>query len=117
MKKILLVAVSALVLSGSGNVWAGGDVGAGKLAVEQHGCVACHGAGLNAPIDPTYPKLAGQAQSYLQHSLTAYRRVAGASNSRVNAIMNGQAAALTDQDIVNISTYIASLPGTLILKK
>ena len=117
MKKILLVAASALVMSGAGNVWAGGDVAAGKLAVEQHGCVACHGVGLNAPIDPTYPKLAGQHQSYLQHALIAYRRAAGASNSRVNAIMNGQAAALTDQDIANISTYIASLPGSLVLQK
>jgi cytochrome c553 len=115
MKKILLVTAIAMTFAAS--AWAGGDINEGKAAVEKFGCAACHGADFNSPIDPSYPKLAGQHQNYLQHALVAYRRGGGVQNGRVNAIMNGQAQPLTDKDIANISTYIASLPGSLVVQK
>ncbi|MET3107555.1 cytochrome c553 [Oxalobacteraceae bacterium GrIS 2.11] len=115
MKKILLaIAMTATVAT---SAWAGGDISEGKAAVEKYGCAACHGADLNSPIDPTYPKLAGQHQNYLAHALVAYRRGGGVANGRVNAIMNGQAKPLTDKDIANITAYIASLPGNLVVQK
>jgi len=97
MKKLLLLAVSVALMS---NAWAGGDAAQGKAAVEKYGCIACHGADFKSPIDPTYPKLAGQHQDY-----------------RVNAIMNGQAKPLTNTDIQNITAYISNLPGTLVMQK
>jgi cytochrome c553 len=115
MKKILLV--TAIAMTFAANVWAGGDINEGKAAVEKFGCAACHGANLNSPIDPSYPKLAGQHQNYLEHALVAYRRGGGVANGRVNAIMNGQAKPLTDKDIANITAYIASLPGSLVIQK
>jgi len=118
MKKLLLLAGTAagaaIFVS---NVWAGGDVTEGKAAVDKYGCAACHGVDFKSPIDPTYPKLAGQHQDYLAHALVAYRRGGGVANGRVNAIMNGQAAPLTDKDIQNITAYISGLPGTLVLQK
>jgi cytochrome c553 len=113
----LLLAGAALSLAVAANSWAGGDVAAGKAAVEKYGCAACHGADLNSPIDPTYPKLAGQPQDYLAHALVAYQRGADVANGRVNPIMSGQAKALSAKDIENITAYIHSLPGSLVLKK
>jgi len=114
MKKLLLLAVSVALMS---NAWAGGDAAQGKAAVEKYGCIACHGADFKSPIDPTYPKLAGQHQDYLEHALVAYRRGGGVANGRVNAIMNGQAKPLTNTDIQNITAYISNLPGTLVMQK
>jgi cytochrome c553 len=37
----------------------------GTALFGQHLCVTCHGAGGNAPIIGTYPKLAGQNKGYL----------------------------------------------------
>jgi len=114
MKKLLLLAVSVALMS---NAWAGGNASEGKAAVEKYGCVACHGVDFKSPIDPTYPKLAGQHQDYLEHALVAYRRGGGVANGRVNAIMNGQAKPLSNTDIQNITAYISGLPGTLVMQK
>ena len=114
MKKLLLLAASAILMT---SAWAGGNASDGKAAVEKFGCTACHGVDFKSPIDPSYPKLAGQHQDYLEHALVAYRRGGGVANGRVNAIMNGQAGALTDKDIQNITADISSLPGTLVLQK
>ena len=50
-------------------------------------CASCHGANFNTPIDPSYPKLAGQHADYLYVALKAYqiaattRRSAAATRS------------------------------------
>lgn len=65
-------------------------------------CAACHGADGNSAI-AEYPKLAGQHASYLATSLKGYR-----DGSRVNAIMQGMAMPLSDEDIADLSAYFAS---------
>jgi cytochrome c553 len=115
MKKIVLAAVISITFVT--NSWASGDIQAGKAAVEKFGCVACHGADFNTPTDPTYPKLAGQNQDYLAHTLVAYKRASDVPNRRVNAIMDGQVKALSSKDIQNIAAYIHSLPGSLVVRK
>lgn len=90
----------------------------GRVIVEKANCAACHGAGLNAPILPVYPKLAGQYVDYLYYSLKAYK--VGNSNAqygRNNAVMSSQVQAYTDADLQDISAYIASLPGNFVIKK
>lgn len=120
MKKTKLMVsavIAAVAMTLACTAWAGGDIQAGKLAVEKYGCVACHGADFNSSIDPSYPKLAGQHQDYLAHALVAYQRGAAGPNGRVNAIMNGQAKALSQKDIQNIAAYLHSLPGALVVRK
>ncbi|WP_050462522.1 c-type cytochrome [Herbaspirillum autotrophicum] len=117
MKKILTCAVVAVASTISLSAVAGGNVDAGKALAEKYNCASCHGKDYNSPIDPSYPKLAGQHVDYLQHALIAYRRGGDAMNGRTNAIMGAQAKALTDQDIQNIAAYLHSLPGTLVLRK
>ncbi|MCD6026484.1 MAG: cytochrome c [Solimicrobium sp.] len=117
MKNFLLLVSAAMSLLLATHCQAGGDINAGKIAVEKYGCVACHGADFNTPIDPSYPKLAGQHADYLAHTLVAYQRDFKAPNRRVNAIMNGQAKPLSSKDIQNISAYIHNLPGSLVVRK
>lgn len=117
MKKNLALAVALVASAISFSAFAGGNVDAGKAAAEKFNCAACHGKDFNSPIDPTYPKLAGQHQDYLAHALIAYQRGGDAANGRSNAIMGGQAKLLSRQDIVNIAAYLHSLPGSLVLRK
>ena len=119
MKKLLTLAAVLGAVSISFSAYAAGDIEAGKAAVAKYNCATCHGADFNSPIDPTYPKLAGQHRDYLQHALTAYKRgnAEGVMNGRSNPIMGAQVAPLSEQDIVNIATYLSSLPGSLVLRK
>jgi cytochrome c553 len=117
MKKILTFAALAISASISFSAYAGGSVEAGKAAVAKFGCGACHGMDFKSPIDPSYPKLAGQHADYIEHALTAYQRGGDGPNGRSNAIMGGQAKALSDQDKKDIAAYIHSLPGPLVVRK
>jgi len=63
-------------------------------------CAACHGAdGNNAT--PENPKLAGQHAKYIVKQLTNFKK-----GERKNAVMNGFAAALSDQDMKDIGAYL-----------
>lgn len=116
MKRFLSMTTAGLLLV-SQSVLAGGNVEAGKLAAEKFNCASCHGKDFQSPIDPAYPKLAGQHQDYLVQALKAYQRGDKGPNGRANAIMGGQAKALSAADIENIAAYLHSLPGTLVLQK
>lgn len=117
MKKLIASAVVLLSATVSFHASANDRIEAGKAAVTKFNCASCHGADYNSPIDPAYPKLAGQHKDYLEHALIAYRRGAGGPNSRSNPIMGPLAKQLSDQDIKNIAAYLHSLPGTLVVRK
>ena len=68
-------------------------------------CTACHGPeGVSA--NPEWPNLAGQNAPYLLHQLQAFK-----NGSRVNALMSGQAALLSDEDMADLAVYYESLPS------
>ena len=92
----------------SGNAEAGEKLATAKNAKTGQSCVDCHGAEGNAPIDETYPKLAGQYYDYIAHSLQAYR-----SGDRDHPLMSSQAKSLTDQQISDLGVYFASSPSEL----
>jgi cytochrome c553 len=117
MKKILALTVMMLSSLIALNASAAGRIEAGKAAAEKYNCASCHGADYNTPIDPSYPKLAGQHKDYLEQSLIAYKRGGDGPNGRANAIMGAQVKPLSNQDIRNIAAYLHSLPGSLVLKR
>ena len=85
--------------------WAGAASAAGSVERGQEKsatCVACHGAEGIATA-PQWPNLAGQYTDYLEHALQAYR-----SGNRQNAIMQGFAAQLSDQDIEDLAAYFSA---------
>ena len=81
-----------------------GDAAAGKA--KSAVCAACHGAAGKAAV-PNYPNLAGQNKAYLISALKAYKNKE--RNGGMAAIMQGQAAALSDQDIENLTAYYSEM--------
>jgi cytochrome c553 len=75
-------------------------------------CAACHGEngrGVDAPMTPKPPVLAGQHGDYLEQALIAYR-----NGRRKNAIMAGMAQSLANEDEVRImAAYFASQASPL----
>ena len=76
-------------------------------------CASCHGANFSTPIDPSYPKLAGQHGDYLYYALKAYQTDKNPQIGRNNAIMMGMSRPFTHAEAKILSAYFASLPGEL----
>jgi cytochrome c553 len=104
MKKLGLLLCLSVTLSA--NALSQGDPEAGKS--KSMACAACHGNDGNSAVD-TNPKLAGQHADYITKQLTEFQLAAksGGAEGRNNAIMNGMAAALSEQDIVDLAAFFA----------
>ena len=80
-----------------------GDALAGKA--KSTTCQACHGLD-GKSVDPTYPNLAGQHESYMEKALRDYR-----GGRRTNPVMGPMAANLSDQDILDLAAWYAKQEG------
>jgi cytochrome c553 len=76
-------------------------------------CVSCHGANFSKPIDPSYPKLAGQHADYLSVALKSYKTEHNASVGRSNGVMAGQVKQFSNAELKAIAGYISTLPTEL----
>lgn len=76
-------------------------------------CASCHGADLNKPIDPTYPKIAGQHADYLYVALKSYQTEGNPQVGRNNAIMGGIAKQFKPAELKALANYVGSMPGSL----
>ena len=87
----------------------------GKVAdlLTKGACTSCHGDNFNKPIDPTYPKLAGQPADYLFVALKAYKTEGRATWGRSNGIMAGIAKQFTNNELKALANYLHTLPGDL----
>jgi hypothetical protein len=83
-------------------LYSAGDATRGVVA-----CITCHGPKGQSAAG-TWPKLAAQHPAYVARQLKNYKE-----GVRVNAIMMGMAAALTDQDMQNIAAYLAQQQPSL----
>ena len=90
-----------------------GDAVQAEALLKKGNCASCHGEGLNKPIDPSYPKLAGQHNDYLFVALKAYQTDNNSKIGRGNPIMAGQAKLFTHAELKILANYIGSLPGDL----
>jgi cytochrome c553 len=104
MKRLLLPLVALTALFSANSAFAAGDVTAGKAKTAL--CASCHGAN-GIAVMGMYPNLAGQNEAYLVSALTAYR--SKERNGGMAAIMQMQAANLSDADIEDIAAYFSSL--------
>lgn len=111
MPILLRHAALLLALSVAATAVQAADVAAGQAKADAV-CAACHGKDGNTPIDPSYPKLAGQHREFLVRALLDYK-----SGSRKNAVMSGLAQPLSRADIDNLAAYYAGLPGSLRVKR
>lgn len=76
-------------------------------------CTSCHGANLNKPIDPSFPKIAGQHRDYLFVALKSYKTDGNTTWGRSNAIMGGVAKQFTNAELKELANYIGKQPGEL----
>lgn len=65
-------------------------------------CASCHGADGNSGT-PANPKLAGQHPQYLVKQLQEFK-----TDKRKSAVMKGFASVLSDDDMANISAWLAA---------
>lgn len=107
MRRLLPNTVLAIALAIGATAAQAADLAAGKAKADAV-CAACHGKDGNTPIDPSYPKIAGQYRDFLVRTLLDYQ-----SGARKNAIMAAQAQPLTRAEINDLAAYYASLPGSL----
>jgi cytochrome c553 len=87
---------------------AGQAVAVGTFSAAPGGaCFQCHGSAGEGDATAGFPRLAGQAYSYLFKSLQDY-----ASGARQNDIMSPIAEALTEQQMRDVAAYYAGLHDT-----
>jgi cytochrome c553 len=88
--------------------YAAGDAVRGEVLADT--CKGCHAVDSYTNVYPTYhvPRIAGQSAGYLAAALTLYR-----DGNRAHPTMLAQAASFSDQDIQDISAYLASVDPQL----
>ena len=89
------------------------DASKGAALVKKGACVSCHGDNFSKPIDPTYPKIAGQHSDYLFVAMKAYKTENNPQVGRGNAVMAGIAKQFTNAEMKELASYISHLPGDL----
>lgn len=104
MKHLVLPIIAITALLGANAAFAAGDAAAGKAKTVV--CASCHGAE-GIAVAPMYPNLAGQNEAYIASSLHAFRDKT--RNGGMAALMQMQAANLTDADIDDLAAYFSSL--------
>jgi cytochrome c553 len=90
----------AMVVAVSG-AQAAGDAEAGKA--KSVTCLACHGPEGNS-VNPIWPKLAGQHESYITKQLMDFR-----NDKRADPLMTTQAKILqSEQDVADLAAYFSA---------
>jgi len=102
---IIFAAVAATALPGAAQNAIKPDLAKGEASFAGV-CAACHAPDGNSLI-PVNPKLAQQHPQYIVKQLTEFK-----AGKRVNAVMNGMAAPLSNEDMVNIAYWVASKKAT-----
>ena len=99
--------MSSILLSFGTYVTAAGDAAAGKAKTVV--CAACHGQdGNGVEALPMQPRLAGQHAEYTEKQIRDFQL-----KERENASMAPMVAGLSEEDVLNVSAYYASLKGTV----
>lgn len=81
--------------------------------LQKGACVSCHGANFSQPLDPSYPKIAGQHKDYLFVALKSYKVENQSTWGRSNGIMGGIAKQYSNAELKALSEYIAAQQGEL----
>ena len=98
MKSFLFALITALLFASASAL--AGDVAAGKA--KSAICASCHGA-TGKSLNPMWPNLAGQKEQYLAKQIKAFR-----DGIRKDTMMAPMVAALSDDDIADLSAYFAA---------
>jgi cytochrome c553 len=81
--------------------------------LQKAACASCHGANLSKPIDPAYPKIAGQYNDYLFVALKAYKTENNPAVGRSNGVMGAIAKQFSNAELKALANYVGSLDSEL----
>lgn len=105
------VIAALLVIASAWNpAIAEGDAARGEILA--YTCLGCHGIAGYRNAYPSYrvPKLGGQKAAYLVVAIKGYR-----AGARAHPTMEAQATSLSDQQIEDLATYLASLNADTVI--
>ena len=105
MRTLLVLTIGLLTSFMFNPGYAAGDPDAGQA--KSAACAACHGVDGNS-INPVWPKLAGQHESYVVKQLLYFT-----DGERDNSTMKGMAAGLSEQDREDLAAFYASQTVTI----
>jgi cytochrome c len=98
------VATTALLLALSPAAVLSAD---GEKLYKTKTCVACHGKDGKTPLQPVYPKIAGQNQAYTLQQMKDIK--SGARNNGQTGAMKGVMGLVSDDEMQALSEYIATM--------
>ena len=112
MKKKIAISIATLLslcAISTPPALAEGDADRGEMLA--YTCLGCHGIEGYRNAYPSYrvPKLGGQKAAYLVAAIKSYR-----DGTREHPTMTAQATSMSDQDIEDVATYIASVGATTV---
>jgi cytochrome c553 len=81
--------------------------------LQKGACISCHGENFSKPVDPSYPKIAGQHKDFLFVALKSYKVENQATWGRSNGVMGGIAKQFSNAELKAMSAYLGSLEGEL----
>ncbi len=81
--------------------------------LQKGACVSCHGDNFSKPVDPSYPKIAGQHKDFLFVALKSYKVENQSTWGRSNGVMGGIAKQFSNAELKALSAYVGSLDGDL----
>ncbi len=81
--------------------------------LQKGACVSCHGDNFSKPVDPGYPKIAGQHKDYLFVALKSYKTENQATWGRSNGVMGGIAKQFSNAELKALANYVGSQQGEL----
>lgn len=85
------------------------EANAAVTALLQKGaCFSCHGEGFSKPIDPSYPKVAGQYSDYVFRALQSYKTESNPLIGRSNGVMAGIAKQFKNDELQQLAKYIGA---------
>jgi cytochrome c553 len=81
--------------------------------LQKGACVSCHGDNFSKPVDPSYPKIAGQHKDFLFVALKSYKTENQSTWGRSNGVMGGIAKQFSNAELKALATYVGSQEGEL----
>ncbi|MBE7940273.1 MULTISPECIES: c-type cytochrome [Ramlibacter] len=81
--------------------------------LQKAACVSCHGSNFSKPIDPSYPKIAGQHSDYLYVALRSYKTEGNPNFGRNNGVMGAIAKQFSNAELKALAGYVGSLDSQL----
>ena len=87
--------------------------GSAAALVAKGACTSCHGANLNKPMVPGYPKIAGQYKDYVYVALKSYKEDGQSTWGRGNGVMGGIAKQYSLAELKELAAYVSSQQGEL----